>query len=296
MYGRPAKKEISSYDESLEKTYWNTQSKKWTSKIPPIRPSPNDLESYEAFLTKIKKPTHVLLLGTTVELRRLVRKIFPDSEVLLWDFSPAMLKASGHQENYSLKEKVFLKNWLDHNSPGITFDLILGDRVFEQLTQDIEERFVKRLAEFLETGGAFITRCRFADDSQRNTSMAEIILRSETELKDLPYKEAATALFLRLHNAAGYLENRTVHFQNIIQDFSKFLEENEAHRSSPILLQTYRKLVRSKRLFPFKWAYTAPTKDQFMKIISTDFFLEEERRSGDYIDSHLYPTILMKKH
>jgi hypothetical protein len=140
---------------------WDEQIKIVKKMKPPFRPHPSEVRIYEELAaTKAQaspdKPLQALLLGVTRELvdlnwpKNSTLFAIDRSELMIREFWPGDIPG---------QRKVFHGNWFDMSFPESTFDLIMGDGVFNFVSYPDELRkFSSVLAPLLRQEGLLCIR------------------------------------------------------------------------------------------------------------------------------------------
>ncbi len=145
------------YDEP-----WKKFAHKYLFATPPITPSKNDMKVIEFYLKKIlknnKKP-EILILGCTINYRKLFAKYklfvtMVDINKEMYDANTSVLK------HIKRKEKLILKNWVDMRL-NKKYDLIIGDFVINNITFRDRDKFFRNIKNHLKDDGFFVTRAYY---------------------------------------------------------------------------------------------------------------------------------------
>ncbi len=140
--------------------YWFNLANYWRQLGPPIRPSKMEIKNYEQFLPlaiKKRKKLKILILGATPELRDLAHKY--QAEVTVVDINWQMIMAMRELMKYKNKPEIWVKSgWTAVPLADNYYDVILGDGVVGNISQNDSRQWWQHLNEFLKNGGYFITR------------------------------------------------------------------------------------------------------------------------------------------
>lgn len=277
------------FDIKSDKNYWNDQSLSWNKKGPPIRPSRDDTENYKSLITKIGRPTNILIFGLTIELRDLIAEIHPLSNVYLIDFSEGMrtetvknLASSNRTSEIWVKE-----SWTHIGLKEKSFDAVLGDTILHQSRPEINNLLIRRVSELLKPQGHFIARVHTSKTYPDIKTIFDIdISQDDTVGND----DKVLALLWRLKSVSA---DRTK-----LVDYRKMAEiladRVSTRGESPITTDLFKKIHYERDYYPFKWRWAPPLEIEFYRAIHPYFQIIERRASGDYTDSALYPIFLCR--
>ena len=142
------------YDEP-----WKEFAHKYLFTTPPITPSKEDMKVIEIYLKKIlknNKEPKILILGCTINYRKLFAKY--KISVTMVDVNKEMYKMNTSVlKNIKRKEKFVLGNWVDVKL-NKKYDLILGDFVVNNIALSERNKFFRNIKKHLKDDGYFITR------------------------------------------------------------------------------------------------------------------------------------------
>lgn len=141
---------------------WKIFANKYLYTVCPSTPSRGDIRIIESYLKKIlkinKKP-NILILGCTVNYRKLLAKYrllvnLVDINKIMYEANTSMIK------DIKRKERFILDNWLTMKM-NKKYDLILGDFVVNNISLRDRDKFFKNIKKHLSDSGLFITRVYF---------------------------------------------------------------------------------------------------------------------------------------
>ena len=140
---------------------WNSRIDLYKSMTPPLRPDVSEVELLKDTITQLRasrcgQPLHVLLLGLTQEYllmdwpEDVDLKVIDRSELMISHFWPGDIAG---------KRQLVRADWLSMPFADSTFDLIIGDGVFNLMSYpDGFGRFAHVLTQKLRTGGMLWVR------------------------------------------------------------------------------------------------------------------------------------------
>jgi len=152
---------------------WQKMGKMWQEFTEPGRPSKNDIFNYNLLVGAVlkgKKNPKVIVLGSTPEIRDMLYKysIIQGAEVICVDMTVDMYKAMSQlTENKNKKERFIKANWIDTKLPSKTADVIIGDYVICNLSDEYQDLFLNEMKRLLSNNGYFITRSMFMGNSPK---------------------------------------------------------------------------------------------------------------------------------
>jgi len=171
---------------------------------------------------------HVLLLGSTPELRTLVaahghRLTGCDVDDAFWHAMSRLCTASGPEEFIHC-------NWLELPAEG-TYDLVLGDCALNMLNWEDMGRMVPRLARMLRAGGRAVFRIQASNPTLSLGTLAEAI-------EGYPRARTERAFLVALHFLVESLRS-TLHPELTNREFyetvvSRFMEPDELRQLLPL--------------------------------------------------------------
>ncbi|HIG96114.1 TPA: class I SAM-dependent methyltransferase [Candidatus Woesearchaeota archaeon] len=185
------KAKAQSADESTAS--WN-YAEVWDKFPVPARPCPKELGIIKQFLTeqlKTKKQLNVLVLGSTIEYRSLLKSL--GITPVIADFSRENFDSltAYAQEKFEREEFVEI-DWL-HVNEKETFDVILGHRPINVIRPHEVKLLFSRMHQALKPGGVFFCRgnIRFPGDQDCLEACREKWVRKERPYPLFTYLEVA---------------------------------------------------------------------------------------------------------
>jgi len=273
---------VPSYQEHLHFYYWENQVDSWGNMPSPIRPSSGDIEIYQRFMPSEIKREHILILGSTPELRDIVAQR-PDAKVYIADFSYRMplemLKFTKHVD--PKKEKWIRDNWFDLPFPEHFFDIILGDLVLQQFPPELEPVLLKKVHSLIKKDGLFIGRFHFLDKTSCSGTIADIV--KEVTNSNLTNRERFILLKIRIVWLFTDMVRRELNRPVSAKKFDEFVKDNSI--SDPLLLEVRDALIADQNSYRH---YSVPEEKELIKILSQHFTIIDRGASDDYVKSEIY--------
>ena len=134
---------------------WELLSKQWMSVKPPAAPSEADASNYVKLLGD-GSAGRILMLGCTPTLRR---KLSGSAHSLFCaDISPGMLARSAEVFPRQPNETFVNTDWFELPLDEATFDAVVGDKVFDNVTPSLWGDWLSAIARVMKPGACFATR------------------------------------------------------------------------------------------------------------------------------------------
>lgn len=270
---------------------WDRQIAIFKNMTPPLRPHSSEITLFEEVISKMAKfkkadNLKVLLLGVTEEI---IHMEWPEkveltavdmSEMMIHHFWPGDIEG---------RRKIVRANWFEMPFPKNSFDLIIGDGVFNFMRYpDGFKNFAKLLSDFLLPDGKLCIRifnqlekkespqdvidCY---DKMQKINFYELRLRLATSLQ----KNVEDGFYATKESLDEYLVSQGVSMEQ--------LYEKSSHTPPKIapLPDSERKSYR----------ITYPTNQQFLNQVKS-FFDDVEIYNGTHTLAHRTPVFLLSKH
>jgi len=161
----------------LQKIHWDKEGFSWIKLSNSWRPSAETLEVYANYLKVVPPNSRILILGSTPELRDMVARSHPESQVYICDFSwKMMLLMSTLCVDANPDKEIWVKsNWLEMPFPDQYFDVVMGDMVFVQFSPSDEPALLKVVNRILKQSGLLITRSRLRESGMGRADAMAIV-------------------------------------------------------------------------------------------------------------------------
>ena len=277
-----------SYQEHFHYSYWENQIDSWDGMPSPIRPSRGDMEIYQSFLPPESKEEHILILGSTPELRDLAAQR-SDAKIYVADFSYRMPLAMLPFTMFvdPMREKWIKDNWLELSFPENFFDIILGDLALQQFPPELESVLLKKTQAILKKEGVFIGRFQFLDKISCSGTIPDIVE------KIINSKLTNRARFVLLTRHIVWLFTDLVKRESnrpiSAKKFDEYVKKNSIN--NPILLKVRDSLMAGQNSYQ---NYSVPEEKELMTILSQYFIIADRKVSNDYEKSEIYPIFSLK--
>lgn len=179
--------------------FWKNFARKvWAEKLPPWKPSANEIKFWEKIVCRVAKSTKnpkALILGATPEFRDMFSK-YPINVTLL-DINPEMYVAMRSLMKCKPKYEKFVKSdWLKIPFKNETFDIIIGDTPHHNIKKRQYGEFFSEVRRVLKTKGYFLLSSWFFDKSNNGLTMrqyTELYRRNPQIFRD--FKSRTLALY-----------------------------------------------------------------------------------------------------
>jgi hypothetical protein len=178
---------------------WNALAETWNETGPPASPSTQDIKNYQMFIRKATRGidgASILMLGCSPILRTIIRQL--NLSVTCVDISEKMLiKTTSFLSNQCSNENLVCQNWLEMDLHGFVFQVVIGDKVLDNVPYSQWLQLKKQILIHLKPEGAFITRIAPQDFRLLNKSFYELLVRWSTlyERGDVSIKQAVSGLW-----------------------------------------------------------------------------------------------------
>lgn len=173
--------EINKKTFATHKKRWQKMVKMWQEFTEPGRPSKNDIFNYN-FLVRLslkgKKNPKIIVLGSTPEIRDMLYKytVTHGAKIICIDMIADTYNAMTRLVENKNEKEVFIKsNWLEIDLPQKSVDLIIGDFVIDNLTTDLQDRFLSKISSLLLGDGNFITRDTVSPKSNKAVGIENLL-------------------------------------------------------------------------------------------------------------------------
>ncbi|NQU82869.1 MAG: methyltransferase domain-containing protein [Parcubacteria group bacterium] len=271
--------------------YWLKVAENWRKVEAPFRPSFNDLEIYESFLSRVlknKKSPRILILGSTPRLRALAVKYTDNVTVV--DININMMLAMTELMKIKNQKEIWVKaNWvtapLEHNY----YDVILGDFVTTNVSWKEYKVWWKHLSDLLKPRGAFITRAFVALPKAEHIEILDKIMHrimKKDSFNNKDYSEINVAIDI----VDSDVKNKTARSTNK-EMFFRVLEKYE------ISLKKKEKLYQGMaEVFPSTdKIWRMPTEEDVNKEVSLFFDILDKKSDNESIFKKTSPIYYLVK-
>lgn len=278
------------YSRFSRKHWGLVTSESWQMLSPPFRPSKEEVEIYKKEIQRISKVKHVLVLGSTPELRDLAASLELDQYVVA-DQSEKMLTTMSellHVANP--REEIWIKeNWTTLSLKRGFFDAIIGDLVLRQLLPEEQSAFLSTVKKLLTQEGVFVTRVQYARRKVQLGEDDKLIQDFLDEAKG-KYDSLKVCLFIsELLNISALSSKKKLSYtnaKNVLETFAKQIGNiNDRLLISRIL----------RRFFVSGLDMAYQDKKELSQLFQSHFQIIEEQNATDYPVSKYYPIITLKK-
>lgn len=188
---------------------WKEFSNKYLYILSPSSPSQDDIKIVEKYLKKIlkknKKP-NVLILGCTIDYRKLLAnyKLF----VTMAEINKEMYEANTSVlQDIKRKEKLVTDNWVTMKLKK-KFDLILGDFVTTNVSFKLWDKFLKNIRDHLKEKGIFLTRIAFKPKRPTNKKIFDYYKGKKISRKYLSQMWWDVVFHFGYHKKKKVMQNR----------------------------------------------------------------------------------------
>jgi len=251
--------------------------KKWQSVTPPMRPSQEEMASFEKALidSGLKEGAEALILGATPELRSLTLKL--KLKTTGCDIDKEFWEAMTFLRTFEGAEEFIHGNWLDLDEDR-QYDFILADCSLTMLSWEEIQILVPKLRSLLKDGGLSIQRILNANPNLDLDSISEAM---DSYRKDNP----GISLNLYLYFLAESLRNTLQPEMTTREFFEAFvfprLKPEETDKLKPYLVDR-------------KFSY--PPREDLLTLIEESFVVVSEvKSSGPGLWDTAWIYVLKKK-
>lgn len=275
------------YPKHPHYAYWERRSYFWNRAACPVRPSKGDIEIYSNFLKRKNQKHHILILGSTPEIRDLVSKE-TNAKIYVADFSYSMLSAMlRFTRNVDVLRETWIKgNWLELPFPAKFFDVILGDVVLHQITPDLEPALLGKIKYLLKDDGLFITRLFFLNEEFVQKNLEDITMR----VLSGPFSDEEKITLLKLQTVWLFTDLKKRKFNRLLSE-KKFRElMNKKMGADPILKKIHDILIFDRDSYR---DWSPPEEKELTRILTQFFEITERKTANDYLYSEYFPTVLL---
>lgn len=256
----------------LQKQYWDARSNDWNLYESPFRPSELEIAQYRSLLATTENKRKILLLGSTPELRKLLSEHYYHSSIFICDFSWRMLEAMTYQaDSVDPEKEIWVKaDWNEPALPVHFFDLVIGDLPLLQIHPERELQFLKQIYRLLLPNGICIMRCRLRNG--KSVAPQKIIETAIKKFEKDPLEKNARHLLWELFDVSAEKETRLINYTYIFDSINTYKHKYGDHA---ILARVIEKLEKCQADFPFRWKWACADKNDFMRIASKYFNIQE---------------------
>ena len=241
---------------------------------PPIAPSESEREIYEKFLMKAikrKRNPKALVLGITPELREMALK--NNCQVVSVDISKDTIGVMKDlvRHKYTEKEIIIQDNWLTVPLEENSFDLVMGDASFTNLSSFGDaKRLLAKIKRVLKPGGHLLIR-ELVHLPKRKSSFQKAVNN---------YRKG------KIKWADFYMEHRFyIFFDEIYNPKTKLLSTAKVFQK---IKKKYRKRELTKQEFqsfkglPSKVKNLILLKSEFEKLVSKNFSIVSIKKGKEF--------------
>ena len=259
----------------------------WTNYVPPCRPSRFELDLcaqkiYE-FRSVHRIRPRLLILGSTTEFRELGYE--EKCEVTIVDNSLEYHQEISKELKYkNTIETLQLLNWQEIEFQS-EFDIAVGDLVIGNLKAGEVENFLGLVHQSLTSGGYFLTKSFFYDDSKEIIPPEVFFKAYENETPTIDSFPAC------VYNLATYCMNEET---NILRFYDMFLQVKKCFDLGIISTITYSRFLHFGWQDSFKTEFYVMPKNLWEETASK-YFKSIKYNHGPYHWSHDFPFYTLKK-
>lgn len=166
------------YGESMIR--WSGLAQNWFDSEPPAVPSSGDLD---LFREMAGQPMAVVVLGSTPQLRNLSDELVgAGSPVFVVDFSEPFFRLASEFVRNPKREQFLNVPWLETGLPDHCADLVLGDKVYDNVRMTDWRAFTLEMARILAPGGRFVHHVGLSPIYEREFLPAEALASLSQEV------------------------------------------------------------------------------------------------------------------
>ncbi|MFC1753590.1 class I SAM-dependent methyltransferase [Thermoproteota archaeon] len=270
-----------------QSTIWKEYIEHWEIFASPGRPSEGDVAILERWLKKINAK-RVLILGSTPELRDLVKKL--GCEVYCMDMQLEMLMGMEHFMKSKNKDEVWIKgDWLESPLKDDFFDAILGDLVLVNIPYKDKPRFLKQITRMLKKDGYWLTKILYRPDNWVKEDPLEMI----NKIASMPYnrnryEELFVFLMYQCHDGEFF---KGLEIEKLIGKYYK--NGKVAEGVDPKAAKLFELMLKMWGK-PMDKIWYAKTGSEVRNIISEFFDIVEEDCATGYMFAEHFPTLLCR--
>ncbi len=274
---------IRNRDERSAHEVWERNAERWATLGPPWRPSAEDLVNYRT-LCQEGLTGNVLILGATPELRDLVARERPHGAsppVVVADVSSAMLERMSAllQVAKPKDERWVVSDWCDLSFPMDSFDLILGDVIWQLMSVPKQMRLREVLAGMLKPKGRLVIRFRFRAPHRLVENPIAVVRHYLSELDRSPQHSALLRDSMVVHLGDIFVdpETKCIDYRRVARAL---------HRAARVSHSAaYRKFLREATEVTANGVanLTSQTKAEILSIFGKRFMQLGEATATDYV-------------
>lgn len=268
---------------------WSRYAQGWSDRRSPWRPSPKDIDIYQA-LAGEKLGGQVLLLGTTPELRDLIAR--NGGKITLIDICPEMISANSKFLRHSKPENEngIIADWCQAPFPDNYFDLVIGDFMWWLLSVPRQSILRNQIARILKPEGNFVSRIHFCNRALAGQNIEEIIKNNLPRLNhdNSNRSQLREMIISKIVDATADFRTKRLNIKTAIPIFEKLIIET-ADES----LRSFIEEVFSHCKNRTDW--TAQTKEEIFACLEEKFFIVDEKFASDYEDAEFFPILRFGK-
>ena len=268
--------------------YWERQAYTWDKTVSPVRPSNEDIKIYRNLLRGEGRKHHILILGSTPELRDLVSRE-TNAKIYLADFSVSMPSAmlSFTRDVDVFRETWVKSNWLDLPFPEKFFDVILGDVVLHQVSPSLESALLEKIKYMLKDDGAFITRLFFLDDNFTRQDLENIT--SLVLSGSFSNEEKTSLIALQTVWLFADLKKRRFNRKVAEKRFGEMMTKR--NDNNPILRRVHDILINDKNSYR---VWSPPDEKELTHTLAQSFQIITRKHASNSIYSEYFPIVLLR--
>lgn len=280
---------------------WNSElALTWHNVLPPLRPSPSEVEIYREYLKFISSNSNfpdcnALILGTTNEFRKLFHE--ERFNVTIVDISEDYHNEISNEiksKKYS-NERVVYCNWLDIlNNKDISeksYDIIIGDLAIGNINPEKLNIFLEQISNLLKDGGFFLGKTIFSTN-HKNYTQSEINNLFDEYLHDEELQQKVNLYEYSIYPLALFATDRN-NKVNFTKMYSKAKQLSSQANVKEHLLDLYigeTTSFKDKMKMDF---YVYPIKE-FLNAALDYFYIYDVKYAEDYYSSD-FPLFVLRK-
>ena len=173
--GSLGSRQTADYYHRSQEAKWSSAATTWHLAAPPATPSQEDLRHFQSALREPYDGQDVLILGSTPLLRQLFgglgcRVVVADFNESIYSSTTAYLDPGWHEEFWNV-------DWLqiDTGTHSNRFDLIVGDKVLDNLHPTVWTTVFQLWSELLRRDGRLVQHIGTQDESIAHFGPAELL-------------------------------------------------------------------------------------------------------------------------
>ncbi len=177
----------------------------WDKFPVPARPSREELNYLEKEILAKGNNVNVLILGSTIEYRSLVKKLGISATVV--DFSRSIYTTLTKYSHESFDHETFVElDWLEVDYVD-AYDVILGHRIFNVIGKGVVQNMFERMYAALKAGGVYYCKgnVQFTNESDKLDALVNEWAYKENRIYPL-FSYIEVALYFHCADKNGYVD------------------------------------------------------------------------------------------